>query len=213
MPSCIVTGKHRDRETVSSHDNEVTISKFFVIFWPLIIGLFVLIFVIFQRWHKTDVGKIAIDKLILRLPIFGKLIRNVIMTEFTRNLGLQIGSGTLVVSALRQSAESTGNIIYETAIKDIAKRVEKGVPMGAAMQAYELFPYILIQMVKIGEETGKLDDSLLRVSEYFQREVDQRVKTLTTALEPLIMLVLGIGVAFIIISIITPIYNLTNVIK
>lgn len=81
------------------------------------------------------------------------------------------------------------------------------------MAQYALFPPLLVQMVKIGEDTGKLDDSLLRVSEYYEREVDQSVKTLTTALEPLIMIVLGVGVAFLIISIITPIYNLTSSIQ
>lgn len=191
----------------------IGVSRFFTVYWPIAFGSIALLFFGFRRWHKTDVGKLTIDKYSLRLPVFGVLFRNIIMTEFSRTLGLLIGSGALVVEGLRQTSDIAGNELYKNAILQIAQRVEKGVSVGTAMQASPLFPPIIVQMSKIGEETGKLDDSLLRVSEYFQREVDQRVKTLTTAMEPIIMLMLGIGVAFLIISIISPIYNLTNAIK
>lgn len=188
----------------------IGMSNFVINFWPLMIagvgiGLF-----LFNRWHHTDSGKLIIDDTLLKLPIFGKLITESILTEFSRTFGLLVGSGTLVVEALRESADVAGNLVFKNAIDGVSKRVEKGVSIGDAMDAYPIFPAILVQTTKIGEETGKLDDSLIRVSDYFEREVDQSVKTLTTAMEPLIMIVLGIGVAFLIISIITPIYNLVS---
>jgi type II secretory pathway component PulF len=191
----------------------VGLSNFVTTFWPVVIGVIVLLVFAFKRWKKSEAGALIIDTMSLKLPIFGKLNNQMILTEFTRTLGLLVGSGTLVVDAFAQASGVTGNILYKNAIAGIARRIEKGVTIGDAMTAYPLFPQIIIQMVKIGEETGKLDESLLKVSEYFEREVDQTVKTLTTAMEPIIMIILGIGVAFLIISIITPIYSLTSAIQ
>lgn len=191
----------------------VGISDGFTKFWPFAIGFLFLFFFLFHRWHKTESGKLIIDDLLLRLPVFGKLVRETILAEFTRTLGLLVGAGTLVVESLEKTADVAGNMLYRSAILGVAKQVEKGVNIGDAFSGYTIFPPILTQMAKIGQETGKLDESMLRVSEYFEREVDQTTKTLTTALEPFIMVVLGAGVAFLIISIITPIYSLTSAIQ
>lgn len=188
----------------------VNVSNFVISFWPLVLGAVILMGVAYTRWVRTESGKLITDSFMLRLPVFGVLIKKTIMAEFSRTFGLLVGAGTLVVQSLNESADTAGNVIYKSAIQEVAKRVEKGVSIGDAMAAFDIFPPILVQMVKIGEQTGKLDDSLLRVSEYFEREVDGTVKNLTTAMEPFIMIVLGIGVSFLIISIITPIYNLTS---
>lgn len=186
------------------------ISNFIMTFWPFVIGGVVLLGFLFKRWHKTETGQLLVDSIILRLPVFGKLIKQTVLTEFTRTFGLLVGAGTLVVEALRQSSNVAGNIHYKNAIIGVSKRVERGITIGDALSAYPLFPPMVVEMVKIGEQTGKLDESLSRVSEYYEREVDQTVKTLTTAMEPIMMVVLGIGVAFLIISVITPIYKLTS---
>jgi|SRR5581483_3803585 len=191
----------------------IAISHFMIAFWPLIIGLTVLVIYLFRRWHKTPSGKLFVDTTVLKLPVFGKLISESILTEFTRTLGVLVGSGTLIVESLNQTAQSAGNVLYKNAILGVAQRVEKGLSMGDSLSSYPLFPPILIQMAKIGEQTGKLDESLLRVSDYFEREVDQMIKTLTTLMEPFIIVVLGIGVAFLIISVITPIYSLIGAIQ
>lgn len=191
----------------------VSISNATITFWPVFVGGIVALGIGYNRWVKTDSGELITDGLKLKLPVFGKLIRQTILAEFSRTFGLLVGAGTLVVQSLHESADTSGNRIYEDAIVEIAKRVEKGITIGDAMAAFDIFPPILVQMVKIGEQTGKLDESLMKVSEYFEREVDGTVKTLTTAMEPFIMIVLGIGVSFLIISIITPIYNLTSSIQ
>ncbi|HEX7042811.1 MAG TPA: type II secretion system F family protein [Patescibacteria group bacterium] len=191
----------------------VSISNATITFWPIMIGGIVALVFAYNRWVRTESGELITDGIKLRLPVFGKLISQTILAEFSRTFGLLVGAGTLVVQSLNEAADTSGNRIYEDAILEVAKRVEKGITIGDAMAAFDIFPPILVQMVKIGEQTGKLDDSLLRVSEYFEREVDGTVKTLTTAMEPFIMIVLGIGVSFLIISIITPIYNLTSSIQ
>lgn len=191
----------------------VGISRIVLIFWPFILGISLLVIFFYRRWHKTEAGRLIVDKILLKMPIFGRLIELTILTEFTRTVGLLVGSGTLVVESLNQSADTTDNIHYKNAILGVARRVEKGITIRDAMSAYSLFPSILVQTVSIGEQTGKLDESLSRVSEYFEREVDQTVKTLTTAMEPFIMAVLGLGVAFLIVSVITPIYSLVSSIQ
>lgn len=191
----------------------VGISNFIIVFWPLVFGFFALLLFLFRRWRKTESGQLIFDDFVLKLPVFGKLIRQSILTEFARTFGLLVGTGTLVVEALNQTSDVAGNILYKNAIIGVSKRVEKGITIGDAMSVYSLFPPILVQTVRIGEQTGKLDESLMRVSEYFEREVEQSVKTLTTAMEPFIMIVLGLGVAFLVFSIITPIYSLVSSIQ
>lgn len=179
-------------------------------FWPLIFILIGLSIFFYRRWKKTEDGQLIMDSLVLKLPVFGPLTQEAILAEFTRTFGLLIGTGTLVVESLVETADTTGNIHYKNAIIDVSKQVEKGVTIGDAMSSYSLFPPMLIQLVKIGEQTGKMDETLTKASEYFEEQVNEKVKTLTTALEPFIMIVLGVGVAFLIISVITPIYSLIS---
>ncbi len=191
----------------------VGISSIFTKFWPLLLAFGGIIYYAFLRWKKTPKGREQLDKRILKLTLMGRITEESILAEFSRTFGLLVGTGTLVVDALNQSADVTGNKTYEAAIEDVAKRVEKGVKVGEAMTVYSLFPPLLIQLVKVGEETGKMDENLLKASEYFEEEVDGLVKTLTTAMEPLIMIVLGVMVGFLIFSVITPIYGLLSSVK
>ncbi len=191
----------------------VGIANFLTVFWPIVlIVIFVTIYAL-RRWSKTVSGKLILDDLILKTPVFGKLIKETTIAEFSRTFGLLVGTGTLVVQALNETAATAGNVHYKNAIIGVGQQVEKGVTVGSAMSTYSLFPPLLVQLVKIGEQTGKMDETLQKASEYFEREVDQIVKTLTTAMEPFIMIILGIGVAFLIISVITPIYTLISSIQ
>ncbi|HEX8932129.1 MAG TPA: type II secretion system F family protein [Patescibacteria group bacterium] len=182
-------------------------------FWPLLIISLGLVIYFFQQWYRKDSGRRVIDHYILRLPIFGKLIAQSMMAEFSRTFGLLIGSGSLVVDSMIKSAEVVGNIHYKDAITLVARRVEKGITVSDALNASPIFPPYLVQMAKIGEQTGKLDESMLKGSEYYEREVEQTVKTLTTLMEPIIMVILALGVGFLIFAVITPIYSLMSSIK
>jgi len=188
----------------------VSASELTLKYWPILIIATFGSIIGFRKWHGTPEGKFLIDRLVLGIPIFGKLIRQSILTEFTRTLALLIGAGNLVVSSLQELSGIVGNSIYEKAILQVAERVTKGVSVGDAMAASPLFPPLVVELVRIGEQTGKLEDSLQRASEYFANETDQTVKTLTTAMEPIIMLALGLGVGFLLIVVITPIYKLTS---
>lgn len=191
----------------------ITMSSFFVHFWWLMIGAAVGGWWLFDKWRHTPVGELTVDSLILKIPVLGELTKKVILVDFTRTLGMLIASGIHILDGLHILKDSLGNVLFRNAIGEIASKVEKGFPLGTTFAQYDVFPPIVSQMVKVGEETGKMDETLVKVSKYFETESEHLVKGLTTAIEPIIMVVLGLGVGFIVISVVTPIYNLTNQIK
>lgn len=163
----------------------------------------------FSRWKKTEIGSYAFDTLVLKVPLFGELQKKTILVEFTRTLAMLLSAGIHILDALKILKGSLNNVLYRNAIEDISKRVEKGFQLADTFASHKEFPPIVSQMLKVGEETGRIDDTLLKLSKYFQTETENLVKGLTTAMEPIIMVVLGVGIGFIVLSVITPIYNLT----
>ncbi len=191
----------------------MAVSQFFVSYWWLLLLVGVGAGAGFSKWRKTPEGELLIDTLILKIPLFGELQKKIILTEFTRTLGMLTASGIHILEGLRILKGSLGNVVFRNAITDVAKKVEKGFALGETFAQYPVFPPIVPQMMKVGEETGKLDDTLMKLSRYFESESEHMVKGLTTAIEPIIMIMLGVGVGFIVISVITPIYNLTSQFK
>lgn len=188
----------------------ITVSDFFQNFWPFIIAASIGGYFMFQRYSKSPQGKAMIDAISLKLPAFGPLIQISALVDSTRTLSILIGSGVSILDGLNIIIDTTGNTVFKNAFKHIYQQVEKGFSLGTAMNNEGVFPPILVQMATVGEQTGKLDDTLLRISHYFEMESEIAVKTLTTLIEPMILIVLGVGVGFLVISVITPIYNLTN---
>lgn len=191
----------------------ISVSNFFVHFWWVMIAVTGGLVIGFGKWRKTPLGELMVDSFVLKLPLFGDLTKKVLLVEFTRTLAMLIGSGIHILQGLQTLRNSLGNVLFRNAIDDIGKKVEKGFPLGETFAQHDVFPPIVSQMMKVGEETGKLDDTLLKLSHYFESESEHLVRGLTTAIEPIIMVVLGVGVGFIVISVITPIYNLTSQFK
>lgn len=191
----------------------IGISNFMISFWPFLIGGLALSAFLFKKWYATQNGKLLTDRFILIVPLIGKLLRESILADFSRTFGLMVGTGSLVVDSLQKSSDTISNRLYKTAILAVAQKVVKGVTIGNAMASTSLFPSVLVEMVKIGEQTGKLDDSLIRVSEYYEHEVDQSIKILMTALEPMIIIVLAVGVGFLLFAILTPLYNILSALQ
>ncbi len=185
-------------------------SGLFVNFWWLIIGLIFGFAFGFIKWKQTYSGQRRWDRLVFRIPIIGNLVKQIVLTEFARTLSLLIGAGVPIIEALNIVGEAVDNSIYQDAIIQSAKMVERGFPLALPITQNKDFPPILGQMIKTGEQTGKLDEILMRMASFFETESEQAVKGLTTAIEPIIMIILGIAVAFMILSIIMPIYQLTS---
>lgn len=186
------------------------ISGFFVNYWWLFAILASLAGLFINFFRKTPRGELAIDKFLLKMPIIGVLKQKMVLTDFTRTLSLLLGAGVSLLEALDVVAGAINSAVYREQLKEVNKQVEKGVALSDAIARYENFPPILFQMVAVGEETGKLDEILSKISEYFEKESEYAIKNLTTAIEPMIMIVLGIGVGFIVVAIIMPIYSLTS---
>jgi len=186
-------------------------SNFLIKFWPFVLVLVGLAIYGFQAYRKTANGRRKVDQLIFKIPIFGDLQRQIILTNITRTLSMMIGAGVPILEALNITAEVIDNVIISEALKDASKQVEKGFPIAFSFARHpDAFPYILSQMVAVGEETGKMEEVLKKISHVFEVESDEKVKGLTAAIEPIIMVFLGLGVGFLVIAVILPIYNLTS---
>ena len=180
-------------------------------FWYLILIVLVSVVYGLSFYKKTEKGRENIDRLKYKLPIIGNLNKQVTLTEFARTLGLLVGSGIPILEALRIVSSAVGNVIVSKAIDNSAERIEKGFSLAYSLsQNPKVFPPILYQMVAVGEETGKVDETLESISKVFQQESEYAVRNLTAAIEPAIMIIMGIGVALLVIAVILPIYNLTS---
>jgi type IV pilus assembly protein PilC len=188
----------------------IFISRLVSSFWYLIIlGAGLLVYGL-HSWRKTALGRESMDRFFLKIPLIGELVVKVVLTQMSRTLAMLINAGVPIIEALGIVAEAAGNVIFEKSIRKAAEEVEKGRPLSGALEKFEEYPPVVIQMIAVGEQTGKVGEILVRVAEYFEQEAETAIKGLTTAIEPLMMILLGVGVGFIVISIITPIYNLTS---
>jgi type IV pilus assembly protein PilC len=188
----------------------MAISGFMVKFWWLMLLLGVAAGAVLRSYKKTKKGELVIDRWLLKLPIFGKMRQKIILTDFTRTLSLLLGAGVSLLESISIVAHAIDNAVYREELAEAAKQVEKGTSLSMAISRYQDFPPILHQMMSVGEETGKLDEILEKLAEYFEKESEYAVKNMTTAMEPLIMIVLAVGVGFMVVAIIMPIYSLTS---
>lgn len=188
----------------------IGLSNGIINYWYFIIGGIGGTVFLFSSWIRTESGREKFESIVFSTPIVGRLQKFVILTEFTRTMSLLVSAGISIVDGLRITAAAVGNKIYKDGLLSAAGQVEKGLPLAVPIAQNSHFPPILSEMISVGEETGKVDEVLMKLSEYFESEGEQGIATLTAAVEPLIMIILGIGVGFLVISIILPIYNLTS---
>ena len=188
----------------------IAMSDFMVNFWPLVIVLTVGGFFAVKSFINSPKGRRLWDEKVYSFPVFGGMMREIMLTELTRTLSLLVGAGVSIVEGLNVVAEATGNVIAEEELRKIIKKVEKGFPLSVSFSESSVFLPIIGQMIAVGEETGKLDEVLSKLSKYFENSSEAAVKGLTTAIEPLIIIILGVGVGFLIFTVVMPIYNLTN---
>lgn len=188
----------------------MAVSSFLALFWPLVVAVVFFAFTLASRYFRTPVGKLILDAFLLKVPVIGHVISISSLVDATRTLSILIGSGVSILDTLAIIIDTSSNLMYRNAFRSILTQVEKGVSLGRAFENEMLFPPILVQMATIGERTGNLDDTMARISKYFEIESEMAVKTMTTLIEPIILVILGVGVGFLVISVITPIYNLTT---
>lgn len=185
-------------------------STFMGKFWFLMPILGVVIWGIFWMGKKDRNFGYKVDTFKLKFPILGDLTKKNILATTIRTLSMLLSAGIPLVEALKIVANIAENVVYMDAFLKIGERVQKGFSIANSFEETGVFPLIVNQMVATGEATGKLDEVLLKVADYFASEAEQSVKSLTSAIEPLIMIVLGLGVGFLVMAVVMPIYNLTS---
>lgn len=185
-------------------------SDFAVKFWYLLFLFFGAVGYVFLKWSKTEVGSVMIEEALMKMPVVGELRLKMVMTEFARTMSLLISAGISILDALRITSAAVGSKIIGAKMMMAASKVEKGQSLGLVLAELGEFPPIVPQMIAVGEQTGKMDEILDKLADYFEGESEQAVKNLTTAIEPMIMAVMGVGVGFLVMAVIMPIYNLTS---
>ena len=179
----------------------------------LVIGAILVIGFFIARFIKSERGRYKFDLLVLRLPLFGQLYLKVVIARFARTLGALIKSGTPMLEALYVTEKTVGNSVISRIIQNIHDAITEGESLAAPFKASGIFPPIVTQMVSLGEKSGKLDEMLTELANFYDREVDYAIKAVTTALEPLLLLGMGVMVAFIALSVLLPIFNLIKVFR
>lgn len=182
-------------------------------FWYLTPLVLLGVFFGFRAFKNNPATRPYYQAMLFKIPIFGKLNQEVTLAIFARTLGSLTASGVGILEALEIVGQTVGDNPYRDSVNRMRKQVEKGFPLSAALANDSRFPQIYSQMAAIGEETGTIDDSLIRLASFFESATEQKVKTLTTAMEPVLILLMGIGVAGLAVAILLPMFNLVNVIK
>ncbi|MGZ5201428.1 MAG: type II secretion system F family protein [Telluria sp.] len=191
----------------------ISISEFFVAYWYLIFGsVFGGLYFFFQSWRRSVKMQNTMDRVLLRLPVFGAVIRKATIARWTRTLSTMFAAGVPLVEALDSVGGASGNYVYVEATKKIQTEVSTGTSLTIAMQNTEVFPSLVTQMVSIGEESGALDAMLGKVADFFEEEVDEAVAGLSSMMEPLIMVVLGTLIGGLVVAMYLPIFKLGSVV-
>jgi len=189
------------------------ISDFFVSYWWAIFGsIGGSLWFFFYSWKRSEKMQASMDRLMLKVPIFGEIIRKATIARFARTLATMFSAGVPLVEALDSVAGASGNRVYYDATKKIQSEISTGTSLTVAMQNSEIFPSMVIQMVAIGEESGALDSMLGKVADFYEAEVDDAVEAMSSLMEPIIMVVLGTLIGGLVVAMYLPIFKMGQVV-
>jgi type IV pilus assembly protein PilC len=177
----------------------------------IVVPIVVLAIILFLKIIKTNLGKTIWNKLILKIPIIGEIIKKINIARLSLNLSNLIQTDIAITEAMRITANTLNNKIYQKAIDETSEKIKKGDKIAEILKEYpEIIPPLLVQMMAVGEETGSIDVVLKNLADFYQEDVEQTMENLPVIIEPLLMIVMGVGVAIIALAVILPIYSLTQ---
>lgn len=186
----------------------IAISDVFQNYWYIVLGLLAAAIVAAYNWVRTDVGRATWHRWQLRIPIFGDLVAKREVARFSRTLGSLLKNGVSILTALGITRDVLTNSIVKTEVDRVIEEITQGASIATPLRDSVIFPPVVVNMMSVGEETGQLEHVLLRISASFELEVDRRIKTLTSLIEPLIIVAIGCVVAFIVVAMLLPIFSL-----
>jgi len=179
-------------------------------FFPLVVAAFFLGVYLFRKWINTEAGRVTFDSFALRVPVLGDVFAKYSIVSFTRTLATIIESGIPIVESLKMSVATLNNRILEKRLTSAIRRVEEGVSLSVAIDGAKLMPTLALRMLSVGESTGSLEEMLEGISDYFEEELDQRLHLLSTAIEPAIMVIMGVVIGTIIVTMYLPVFKIAG---
>jgi type IV pilus assembly protein PilC len=188
----------------------VGLSQFLQSFWwAIAIGLVALV-VLIRQYYKTPTGQLLLDKLLLNLPVLGNLQRKAGIARFTRTLGTLVSSGVSILDGLEITARTAGNRVLHDAIMESRASIAGGETISEPLKRSGVFPPMVVQMINVGEQTGGLDEMLTKIADFYDEEVDAAVEALLSAMEPIMIVFLGVVVGGMIVAMYLPIFDMMN---
>jgi type IV pilus assembly protein PilC len=191
----------------------MSVSDFFQRYFHWIILALVLAVIGIRRIRKTERGREVTDRILLRSPVFGMLIRKVAIARFSRTLGTMLASGVPILDGMDIVASTSGNVVVEKAVKKARDAISEGRPVAEPLQETRVFPVMVTQMIAVGEATGALDAMLGKIADFYDEEVDSAVEALTSLLEPMLIVFLGVTIGFLLVAMYLPIFQIADVVS
>ncbi len=188
----------------------ISFTHFFGTFWWMVILGLIGLAVFLRYYINTTSGRYVWDKYKMDLPVVGSILEKIYLARFARNLATLVAGGIPIIQALKIISEIINNVIYRDILLETAQQVTNGKSIGESLSRYKQFPPLVTQMVRVGEQTAQLDTILMKLAIFYEKEVEAKVATLSSLLEPIIMLVLGLGVGVLVAGVLLPIYNLAS---
>ncbi len=210
MPKLLVILKEANVELPLQTKILIWISDFMVSYWWAV-GIAIAFGVSGIMYYiKTEEGKKEYDQLILKIPVINKILHNVYIARFSENLSTLIQSGLPITTALLITSDVVGNYVYQEIIREAAEEIKKGGGIADVLNKYEIIPPVVVQMVRVGEHTGRIEFTLGKVTKFYLAETDRMVKNFSTLIEPMIMVVLAVGVGILVSAVLLPIYQVAT---
>ncbi|OGC94997.1 MAG: hypothetical protein A2142_00690 [candidate division Zixibacteria bacterium RBG_16_48_11] len=186
----------------------LSVSNFLQNYMWIIVGLFTMGLVGLRYYYKTETGRMNIDKFMLKIPLIGIVLRKSAVAKFTRTLGTLLSSGVSILDALEITSKTAGNKVIQKAIQKSVVSIAEGDTITAPLKETGVFPPMVTQMIAVGEKTGGLDDMLNKIAEFYEEEVDAAVAALTSLIEPIIIVLMGVVIGFILVSMYLPMFDI-----
>jgi len=190
----------------------IAISNKFVEYWYVVLAAPFVIFFSIRAIYNTPAGRWQLDKLLLNLPVLGDVLRKAAVARFCRTFATLLGAGVAILEAIDTVAETAGNVVVEKAILDAKGAIQEGRTLTEPLEASGIFPVMVTQMIRIGEESGALEEMLSKIADFYEEEVDAAVDAMTSLMEPFIMAFLGVVIGGLVISMYLPIFQMASVV-
>ncbi len=191
----------------------IVITNSIINYWYLYILAIIIIVYVLGRFVRSEEGQRFVNTWLIKIPVFGSMFVSLEMARMTRILGIMISAGVPIITALDSVALVLDSVIYRDALLVVSRNVERGAPISQTLSKYPEFPNTVTEMVAAGEKTGKLEQVLSKLADFYEAQTNQQIKNISALVEPIVFVIVGLGVAFLIFSIIVPIYNLSSVIQ